>query len=114
MSKMYVKNLGVNLKTTESHRRSSGRITRQQMLTLKALAAEKEKRSLFQIITAGIACLLSAVSLVTAKKANPMCQYYGHVIKTTTWSGDCPVCTDCHTPITDPCMLRKSGAVAAC
>ena len=111
MSDMYIKDLGINLRTSDEHRQASGRITRQQMLGLKALDASMKKWALLSALRTALANFLDSVSLLNAKKATPMCRNYGHVIKEHNWKGYWPICADCGTTITDPAMLRKSAVV---
>lgn len=109
MSAMYLNDIGIDLRNSV-HKCESGRITHQQMLTMKSLAQRKQKKGVLltvrQITKRALASLFQ--SPLWADKPPPMCRNYGHVIKDIHWKGSLPVCDDCGCKISDPSMLRKA------
>jgi hypothetical protein len=112
MSKMYLKNLGVNLNCSGEHRRAAGRITRQNLQTLRSMAISKKEPGIFQKLRVAVSDLWFSMSRASVKKVHPMCNNYGHVIEDFNWKGCFPTCVDCGMEITHPSMLRKAAAVA--
>ncbi|MBX9686496.1 MAG: hypothetical protein K2X27_07325 [Candidatus Obscuribacterales bacterium] len=110
MSKMYHKNLGIVLHV-EDKRQESGRITRQQMQSMRATQSIKIKMGLMARLgrfARSIKESLGALFYVPDKQVNRMCENYGHIIKNVRWKGALPTCADCGRKITDSSMLRKA------
>jgi hypothetical protein len=92
------------------HNVSSQRITRQNLLTLRAAEMKEDKvRKIFASVCNELHAAIGSLFAVKPAKSNSMCKYYGHVIRGA-WSGYLPKCDDCGCEVSNPSELRKSAA----
>ena len=102
MSRTYA-NLSANRQT-----RASQRITRSNLLTLRAAQMREDKvRKIFDSMLREVQSAIGGLFAVKQEKPNSMCKYYGHVIRGQ-WAGHLPKCADCGCEINSPSMLRKA------
>lgn len=108
MSKMYTNRLS---STRRNHTVASQRITRSNLLTLRAAEMKEDNvRKIWSSVVNEIKSAFSSLFAAKQEKANSMCKYYGHVIRGNTWQGYLPKCADCGETISAPDQLRKAQA----
>lgn len=90
---------------------ASQRITRSNLLTLRAAQMKEDKvRKFVSSFLTGISSMFAGLFAAPTQKKNSMCKYYGHVIPRGNWEGYLPKCSDCGAEINNPSQLRKAQA----
>jgi hypothetical protein len=97
--------------STKSNRRvASQRITRTNLLTLRAAELNENKfRKVVSSLVNDVQALVGGMFAVQKGKNDSMCKYYGHVIPGKNWEGYLPKCGDCGAEISNPSQLRKAS-----
>lgn len=113
MSKLYNKNLGVFLSVSSANRRTGGRLTAENIMTLKSLTAQRPKENFLRKLGVLISGFVQSLLLPCKQKNHKMCENYGHTIDRSSLKGRRPICADCGCIVTEPSMLRKSSLARA-